>query len=50
MEAFVYVEKGAEVGRLTGLDVPVTARIDAMIRYYTGVFGFTGTGGFASWF
>ncbi|MBO3797356.1 MAG: DUF87 domain-containing protein [Thermoproteota archaeon] len=44
VEAFVCVENGAEVGRLMGLDVPVTARIDAMIRYHTGVFGFTGTG------
>ncbi len=44
VEAFVCVENGAEVGRLMGLNVPVTARIDAMIRYHTGVFGFTGTG------
>ncbi len=44
VEAFVCVENGAEVGRLMGLDVTVTARIDAMIRYHTGVFGFTGTG------
>ncbi|MBO3842668.1 MAG: ATP-binding protein [Candidatus Brockarchaeota archaeon] len=44
VEAFVCVENGAEVGRLMGLNVPVTAKIDAMIRYHTGVFGFTGTG------
>jgi DNA helicase HerA-like ATPase len=44
VKAFVCTENGAEVGRLMGLDVPVTARIDAMIRYHTGIFGFTGTG------
>ncbi|MGB9718845.1 MAG: ATP-binding protein [Thermoproteota archaeon] len=44
VKAFVCVEDGAEVGRLMGLDVPVTAKIDSMIRYHTGVFGFTGTG------
>ncbi len=44
VKAFVCVENGAEVGRLMGLDVPVTTRIDSMIRYHTGIFGFTGTG------
>jgi DNA helicase HerA-like ATPase len=44
VKAFVCVENGAEVGQLMGLDVPVTTRIDSMIRYHTGIFGFTGTG------
>lgn len=44
VKAFVCIEEGVEVGRLMGLDVPVTAKIDSMIRYHTGIFGFTGTG------
>jgi len=42
--SFVCTEGGAEVGQLIGLEVPITSKIDAMIRYHTGIFGFTGTG------
>lgn len=42
--SFVCVEDGTEIGSLIGSDVVITSKIDAMVRYHTGVFGFTGTG------
>lgn len=41
---FVCVEGGAEIGTLKGYDVPFTVRIADLIRYHTGIFGFTGVG------
>ncbi|MGC9202906.1 MAG: ATP-binding protein [Thermoproteota archaeon] len=44
VKSFVCIEGGTEIGSLIGLDVTVTSKIDSMVRYHTGVFGFTGTG------
>jgi hypothetical protein len=41
---FVCVEDGSEIGTLLGYGIPFTVRIPYMIRYHTGVFGFTGVG------
>jgi hypothetical protein len=41
---FVCAEDGSEIGTLLGYGIPFTVRIPYMIRYHTGVFGFTGVG------
>lgn len=41
---FVCVDDGAEVGTLRGYGIPFTVRIPDLIRYHTGIFGFTGVG------
>jgi len=41
---FVCVRDGSEIGTLLGYGIPFTVRIPYMIRYHTGVFGFTGVG------
>lgn len=38
------VEGGVDIGRLIGFDIPLTIDIEALIKYHTGVFGFTGCG------
>ena len=41
---FLCVEKGVSVGSLIGFGMPLTVSIDSMVRYHTGLFGFTGSG------
>lgn len=41
---FLCVEGGIPIGTLIGFDIPLTVSIDNIVRYHTGVFGFTGTG------
>lgn len=41
---FLCVEDGVEVGSLIGFDLPLTVKIAEMVRYHTGIFGFTGCG------
>ena len=41
---FVCVEEGVEIGTLKGYGIPFTVRISDLIRYHTGIFGFTGVG------
>ena len=41
---FMCVEGGVEVGTLIGFDLPLTVKIAEMVRYHTGIFGFTGCG------
>lgn len=44
VEKFLCVEGGAPLGMMIGFDMPLTVNIDNMIRYHTGIFGFTGSG------
>jgi len=41
---FVCAEKGSEIGTLLGYGLPFTVRVPDLVRYHTGVFGFTGVG------
>jgi len=41
---FLCIEGGSEVGTLIGFDLPLTVKIAEMVRYHTGIFGFTGCG------
>jgi len=44
VKEFLCVEDGVEVGSLIGFDLPLTVKISEMVRYHTGIFGFTGCG------
>lgn len=44
VKRFLCVEGGPPVGRLIGFELPLTIDIESLIRYHTGVFGFTGAG------
>jgi len=41
---FLCVEGGVEAGTLVGFNLPLTVDIGEMVRYHTGLFGFTGCG------
>ncbi len=41
---FLCVEDGVSVGELIGFNIPLTINIESVVRYHTGVFGFTGSG------
>ncbi|MBI4258662.1 MAG: ATP-binding protein [Thaumarchaeota archaeon] len=41
---FLCVEKGSEIGSMLGFNIPLTVDIESLVRYHTGVFGFTGAG------
>jgi len=41
---FLCIEGGVEVGTLIGFDLPLTVKMSEMVRYHTGIFGFTGCG------
>lgn len=43
-KAFLCVEGGAPLGSVIGFDIELTADIESLVRYHTGVFGFTGSG------
>ncbi|MCS7120668.1 MAG: DUF87 domain-containing protein [Nitrososphaerota archaeon] len=44
VKEFLCVEGGVDVGTLIGFDLPLTVKISEMVRYHTGIFGFTGCG------
>lgn len=44
IDRFVNADEGVELGQIIGLDLPLRVRLDRMIRYHCGVFGFTGVG------
>ena len=41
---FLCVEDGVPVGKLMGFNMPLTVKLDNMIKYHAGLFGFTGSG------
>jgi len=41
---FLCVDDGVETGTLIGFNLPLTVDIEEMVRYHTGLFGFTGCG------
>ena len=41
---FLCVDDGVPIGTLMGFDMPLTVDIESIVRYHTGVFGFTGSG------
>ncbi|MBI2183345.1 MAG: ATP-binding protein [Thaumarchaeota archaeon] len=41
---FLCVERGVEIGSMLGFNIPLTVDIESLVRYHTGVFGFTGAG------
>jgi len=41
---FLCIEGGVDVGTLIGFDLELTVKISEMVRYHTGIFGFTGCG------
>ena len=44
VEKFLCIENGVPVGNLLGLDLPLTVKFDSLVKYHTGIFGFTGSG------
>jgi len=44
VQRFLCVKDGVAVGTLAGFNIPLTVHIESVVRYHTGVFGFTGTG------
>jgi len=44
VKEFLCVEDGVAIGNLIGFDLPLTVNISEMVRYHTGIFGFTGCG------
>ncbi|MGC8661449.1 MAG: ATP-binding protein [Nitrososphaeria archaeon] len=44
VEKFLCEEKGVTVGNLLGFNMPLTVKPDSLVRYHTGIFGFTGSG------
>ncbi|MCL4344210.1 MAG: ATP-binding protein [Nitrososphaerota archaeon] len=44
VEKFLCEEKGVSVGSLLGFNMPLTVKPDSLVRYHTGIFGFTGSG------
>ena len=41
---FLCVEGGVSVGTLMGFNMPLTVKLENMIKYHAGLFGFTGSG------
>ncbi|MCP8305135.1 MAG: DUF87 domain-containing protein, partial [archaeon] len=41
---FLCVEDGIGVGTMIGFDMPLTVNVENLVRYHTGIFGFTGVG------
>jgi len=44
VKEFLCVEDGVDIGTLIGFNLPLTVKISEMVRYHTGIFGFTGCG------
>lgn len=44
VRAFLCVDKGSEVGEIKGLSIPLTVKMDEIVKYHSGLFGFTGCG------
>jgi DNA helicase HerA-like ATPase len=44
VRAFLCVDKGSEVGEIKGLGIPLTVKMDEIVKYHSGLFGFTGCG------
>lgn len=44
VKTFLCVEGGAQVGEIKGLGIPLTVKIDEIVKYHSGLFGFTGCG------
>jgi len=44
VEEFLCVPKGEVVGTMLGFELPLTMSMENLIRYHTGIFGFTGAG------
>lgn len=44
VEKFLCEETGITVGSLLGFNMPLTVKPDSLVRYHTGIFGFTGSG------
>jgi hypothetical protein len=44
VEEFLCVPKGEIVGTMLGFELPLTISMENLIRYHTGLFGFTGSG------
>lgn len=44
VKEFLCVEGGVKVGTLIGFNLPLTVNIMELVRYHTGLFGFTGCG------
>jgi len=41
---FLCVRNGVRIGEMMGFEIPLTVDLESMLKYHTGVFGFTGTG------
>jgi len=41
---FLCVDEGVPIGSLIGFDMPLTVDMKSIVKYHTGVFGFTGSG------
>ncbi|HIE19038.1 TPA: DUF87 domain-containing protein, partial [Candidatus Bathyarchaeota archaeon] len=44
VKEFLCVDGGVAIGNLIGFDLPLRVNITEMVRYHTGIFGFTGCG------
>lgn len=44
VKKFLCIENGTDIGRLAGLEIPLTIDIENLVRYHAGIFGFTGSG------
>ncbi|MEM0123238.1 MAG: DUF87 domain-containing protein, partial [Conexivisphaerales archaeon] len=44
VEKFLCEENGVPIGSLLGFNMPLTVKPDSLVRYHTGIFGFTGSG------
>ncbi|HYB06808.1 MAG TPA: ATP-binding protein [Nitrososphaerales archaeon] len=44
VEKFLCISGGVVIGTVPGFDLPFTVDMDNLIRFHSGVFGFTGTG------
>lgn len=44
VKEFLCVRDGVEIGEMIGFKIPLTIDLESMLKYHTGVFGFTGTG------
>ncbi|MEM4274809.1 MAG: ATP-binding protein [Candidatus Nitrosocaldaceae archaeon] len=44
VEKFLCIDNGVSIGDLLGFNVPLKVDIENMVRYHTGIFGFTGVG------
>src|SRR5713226_7628032 len=44
VERFLCFEKGERIGTMIGFDLPLRIKMENLVRYHTGMFGFTGVG------